>query len=127
MTGSTSCSWGDLPQDQYGPWSSMYRRFGEWQRDGTWVAVCDGLRTIADSAGFIGWDLTIVTTIARAHQHATAHAATRRHRPSHPAPSSRVTDRAAPEAGGRPRRPSDQGVANTLWRQTVLPVRRSNV
>ncbi|WP_313663970.1 IS5 family transposase [Cellulosimicrobium cellulans] len=66
----TGCPWRDVPQDRYGPWSSVYRRFWDWQRDGTWVAVIDGLRTIADGAGLIGWDLNIDSTIARAHQHA---------------------------------------------------------
>ena len=66
----TGCPWRDVPEDRYGPWGSVYRRFRDWQRDGTWVQVIDRLRTISDGAGLIGWDLNLDSTIARAHQHA---------------------------------------------------------
>lgn len=66
----TGCPWRDVPADRYGPWNSVYRRFRQWQLDGTWKYVIDRLRTICDGAGLIGWDLNIDSTIARAHQHA---------------------------------------------------------
>ncbi|WP_211340926.1 IS5 family transposase [Xylanimonas allomyrinae] len=66
----TGCPWRDVPEDRYGPWHSVYRRFRDWQRDGTWVKVIDRLRTISDGAGLIGWDLNLDSTIARVHQHA---------------------------------------------------------
>ncbi len=64
------CPWRDVPADRYGPWGSVYRRFRDWQRDGTWQRVVDRLRTISDEAGLIGWDLNVDSTIARVHQHA---------------------------------------------------------
>jgi transposase len=66
----TGCPWRDVPEDRYGPWGSVYRRFRDWQRDGTWVRIIERLRTISDGAGLIGWDLNLDSTIARAHQHA---------------------------------------------------------
>lgn len=64
------CPWRDVPQERYGPWSSVYGLFRRWQRDGTWERITDRLRTGADAAGLIEWDLNVDSTIARAHQHA---------------------------------------------------------
>jgi len=59
-----------VPEDRYGPWGSVYRRFRDWQRDGTSVRIIDQLRTIEDAAGRIGWDLNLDFTITRVHRHA---------------------------------------------------------
>jgi hypothetical protein len=40
-----------------------------WQRDGTWTRILTGLQARADQAGLITWDVSVDTTIARAHQH----------------------------------------------------------
>lgn len=66
----TGCPWRDVPEDAYGPWESVYYRFRDWQLDGSWDLLADRLRTLADGAGLIEWDLNIDSTIARAHQHA---------------------------------------------------------
>jgi putative transposase len=39
--------------------------------DGTWDTVLDKLTAAADAAGLIDWSLSVDSTIARAHQHAT--------------------------------------------------------
>ncbi len=66
----TGSPWRDVPRGLYGPWGSVYRRFRDWQREGVWDQVIDRLRTSADAAGLIEWDLNVDSTSARAHQHA---------------------------------------------------------
>jgi transposase len=61
--------WRDVPAC-YGPWQTVYGRFRRWQRDGTWTRILTGLQARADAAGLITWDVSVDTTIARAHQHA---------------------------------------------------------
>jgi transposase len=56
--------------DRYGPWSSLYRVFRRYQREGVWDRVLDALRTLADAGGQICWEVSVDSTIARAHQHA---------------------------------------------------------
>jgi transposase len=65
----TGAPWRDVPA-QYGPWASVYGLFRRWQRDGTWRQLLTGLQARADAAGLITWDVSVDTTIARAHQHA---------------------------------------------------------
>lgn len=61
--------WRDVP-DRYGPWQTVYGLFRRWQRDGTWAHVLTRLQTIADAADQIAWDVSVDSTIMRAHQHA---------------------------------------------------------
>lgn len=63
------CPWRDLPAC-YGPWKSAYELFRRWQRAGAWAAVVTGLQALADAAGHVTWDISVDSTIARAHQHA---------------------------------------------------------
>ena len=63
--------WRDVPVC-YGPWQTVYGLFRRWQRDGTWRHILVGLQARADAAGLITWDVSVDTTIARAHQHAAA-------------------------------------------------------
>ena len=61
--------WRDVP-GAYGPWQTVYGLFRRWQRDGTWARVVTGLQQCADAAGAITWDVSVDSTIVRAHQHA---------------------------------------------------------
>lgn len=61
--------WRDLPE-WYGPWETVYGLFRRWQRDGTWHRILEQLQARADAKGLITWDLSVDSTIARAHQHA---------------------------------------------------------
>ncbi len=54
----------------YGPWQTVYGLFRRWQRDGTWRAILAGLQGRAGAAGLITWDVSVDSTVARAHQHA---------------------------------------------------------
>ncbi len=61
--------WRDVP-DCYGSWAAVYGLFRRWQRDGTWAAMLTALQALADADGRIVWDVSVDSTIARAHQHA---------------------------------------------------------
>jgi len=61
--------WRDVPA-RYGPWQTVYGLFRRWQRNGTWARILTGLQARADAAGLITWDVSVDSTIARAHQHA---------------------------------------------------------
>jgi transposase len=61
--------WRDVP-DRYGSWAAVYALFRRWQRDGTWSRLLTALQALADAAGRIVWDVSVDSTIARAHQHA---------------------------------------------------------
>lgn len=51
-------------------WRAVYALFRRWQRNGTWARILAALQTRADAAGLIGWQVSVDSTIMRAHQHA---------------------------------------------------------
>lgn len=61
--------WRDVPAC-YGSWSAVYALFRRLQRNGTWVRILTALQALAFVAGRIVWDVSVDSTIARAHQHA---------------------------------------------------------
>ena len=61
--------WRDVPPD-YGCWQTIYGLFRRWQRAGVWSVILAALQTRADAAGLITWDVSVDSTINRAHQHA---------------------------------------------------------
>ncbi len=65
----TGVPWRDVPVE-YGPWGRIYDLFRRWQRDGTWHRVLACLQSLADARGAITWDLSVDSTVCRAHQHA---------------------------------------------------------
>ncbi|WP_443063378.1 IS5 family transposase [Streptomyces sp. NBC_00445] len=64
----TGMPWRDLPE-RYGPWETVYSLFRRWQRDGTWHRILEQLQARADAKGLITWDVSVDSTITRAHQH----------------------------------------------------------
>jgi len=52
--------------------------FRRWQLDGVWHAILTALQARADDAGLITWDVSVDSTVTRAHQHAAG----ARHDPS---------------------------------------------
>jgi transposase len=44
--------------------------FRRWQRDGSWQRILTTLQAQADAKGLITWEVSVDSTIARAHQHA---------------------------------------------------------
>ena len=61
--------WRDVP-DRYGSWAAAYGLFRRWQREGVWARILTTLQALADAAGRIVWDVSVDSTVARAHQHA---------------------------------------------------------
>ncbi|WP_425464687.1 IS5 family transposase [Nocardia yunnanensis] len=61
--------WRDVP-DRYGPWQTIYGLFRRWQRAGVWAFIFKAVQVFADAQGRIIWDVSVDSTIARAHQHA---------------------------------------------------------
>jgi transposase len=65
----TGCPWRDVPP-VYGRWQTVYGLFRRWQRNGAWASTLEQLQTRADAKDLINWDVSVDSTIARAHQHA---------------------------------------------------------
>ena len=66
----TGIAWRDLPE-VFGPWQTVWTWHHRMAEDGTWDRVHARLTAAADQAGMIDWSLSVDSTIARAHQHAT--------------------------------------------------------
>lgn len=66
----TRIAWRDLPE-VFGAWQSVWTWHHRMAVDGTWDKVLARLTTAADAAGLVDWSLSVDSTIARAHQHAT--------------------------------------------------------
>ncbi|MBY0170535.1 IS5 family transposase [Micrococcus luteus] len=62
--------WRDLPE-VYGPWQTVWTWHRRMAEEGTWDAVLARLTAAADAEGLIDWLVSVDSTIARAHQHAT--------------------------------------------------------
>lgn len=90
--------WRDVPEC-YGSWQAVYGLFRRWQRAGVWERIVGGLQTRADAAGLITWDVSVDSTIARAHQHAAGAR-------THP-------DRQAEPPGGVGEEPADHGLGRS--------------
>jgi transposase len=67
----TGAPWRDIPE-RYGPWETCYCLFRTWQRDGIWAEILTKLQSRADAKGLITWDVSVDSSVARAHQHAAA-------------------------------------------------------
>ncbi|MGW5348869.1 IS5 family transposase [Streptomyces sp. NPDC004050] len=65
----TGVQWRDLPE-RFGPWKTVYERHRLWSGDGTWERLLQQVQSAADAAGEIDWDVSVDSTIVRAHQHA---------------------------------------------------------
>lgn len=65
----TGVQWRDLPE-RFGPWKTVYERHRLWSADGTWERLLRQVQAEADAAGEIDWDVSVDSTIVRAHQHA---------------------------------------------------------
>nr|WP_276204558.1 IS5 family transposase [Amycolatopsis vancoresmycina] len=65
----TGAPWRDMPEG-YGSWAAVYGLFRRWQRAGVWQRILTALQALAEAAGRITWDVSVDSTIARAHQHA---------------------------------------------------------
>ena len=65
----TGAPWRDL-SSRYGPWQTCYDRFARWRRDGTWDRLLAYAQMKSDAASEVVWEVSVDSTISRAHQHA---------------------------------------------------------
>ncbi|MFF6895967.1 IS5 family transposase [Streptomyces microflavus] len=65
----TGVPWRDVPAE-YGPWSRVYDLFRRLSAKGTCHRLFTRLQSLADAEGAITWDLSVDSTVCRAHQHA---------------------------------------------------------
>jgi transposase len=56
--------------ERYGPWDRVYDLFRRWQRNGTWKRILSQVQAQADAENLITWDVSVDSTVCRAHQHA---------------------------------------------------------
>jgi putative transposase len=66
----TGIAWRDLPA-VFGPWQTVWKWHRRMAGDGTWGRIHELLLARADAAGQVDWSVSVDSTIARAHQHAT--------------------------------------------------------
>lgn len=66
----TGVAWRDLPEE-FGPWQTVWKRHKRFSVDGTWDRIHAHLIALADANNDVEWDLSVDSTINRAHQHAT--------------------------------------------------------
>ena len=62
--------WQDRPE-HFGPWQSMWKRHRRYSLDGTWDQVLAEPLPRADAADLIYWEVSLDSTVNRAHQHGT--------------------------------------------------------
>jgi transposase len=65
----TGAPWRDVPEC-YGSWQAVYGLFRRWQLAGAWQQVLTALQSAADAGGLVAWDVSVDSTVVRAHQHA---------------------------------------------------------
>ncbi|MFE2677800.1 IS5 family transposase [Streptomyces hygroscopicus] len=104
----TGVQWRDLP-DRFGPWKTVYERHRLWAGNGTWERLLQLVQAAADAAGEIDWDISVDSTIVRAHQHAAGA------RTEPPPPASKGDDGGTPgrDAVAESRRPPGGGGAGS--------------
>ncbi|KDN18495.1 transposase [Amycolatopsis rifamycinica] len=65
----TGVAWRDLPE-RYGPWKTVYNRFWRWSRTGTLSSLVAKVRVIAEAIDELDREVSVDSSIVRAHQHA---------------------------------------------------------
>jgi transposase len=65
----TGIAWRDLPE-RYGPWKTVYNRFWRWARTGTLTTLVGKVRVIAEAIEELDTEVSVDSSIVRAHQHA---------------------------------------------------------
>ena len=64
----TGAPWRDIPE-RFGNWNSIYGRFSEWSKDGTWSRVLATVQGASHRTGDLDWTVSVDSTITRVHQH----------------------------------------------------------
>src|SRR5215467_11531707 len=66
----TGAPWRDLPE-RYGAWQTCADRLYGWRREGLWDRILTYVQTKSDAVGEVAWEVSIDSSTARAHQHAS--------------------------------------------------------
>jgi transposase len=64
----TGSAWRDLPE-RFGPWQTVWKRHHRFSTDGTWDALLTILQAEADASGELDWNVSVDSSVIRAHQH----------------------------------------------------------
>jgi len=64
-------AWRDVPA-VFGPWQTIWTWHRRLAATGAWDVLLSRLVAAADAAGQVDWSVSVDSTIARAHQHATS-------------------------------------------------------
>jgi len=64
----TGVAWRDLP-GRFGPWQTVWKRHHRFATDGTWDKLLRVIQAEADAAGRVDWNVSVDSSIVRAHQH----------------------------------------------------------
>jgi transposase len=65
----TGSPWRDLPAE-FPAWQTVWWRFDLWSKDGTWDRILVELQDQDHAAAELEWNVSVDSTVARAHQHA---------------------------------------------------------
>lgn len=74
----TGVAWRDLPE-RYGPWKTVYNRFWRWSRNGTLTTLVSQIQVIAEAVDELDREVSIDSSIVRAHRPAGARRASAPH------------------------------------------------
>ena len=56
-------------QESFGSWKTVWKRHRRFSGDGTWDQILTELLSQADAVGLIEWEVSVDSTVNRAHQH----------------------------------------------------------
>lgn len=65
----TGLPWRDL-HERFGPWKTVYERHRTWSANGTWDRLLRQVQAAEDRDGGIDWEVSVDSSVVRAHQHA---------------------------------------------------------
>ena len=66
----TGAPWRDLPE-RYGAWQTCADRLYRWRREGLWDRILTHVQTKSDAVSEVVWEVSIDSSTARAHHHAS--------------------------------------------------------
>lgn len=55
--------------ERFGPWQTVWKRHHRFSTDGTWDKLLAVLQSEADAAGKLDWNVSVDSSVIRAHQH----------------------------------------------------------
>ena len=56
---SSDSSWRDLPEEEYGPWQTVYGRYRKWHEEGLWQRITEVLGDASCVASFPNLEVSL--------------------------------------------------------------------